>query len=118
MTDQTTSLGLIRQYIADFCAERQWTAGENGKDLAMALIVEAAELAEIFQWLHSDETDQKIRQPDTFTHLEEELADVFWYLCRLANHYNIDMTGAVLAKASKNALRYPVVDPEKTPDPC
>ena len=87
MTDKTTSLAWVRQYIADFSARRNWTDGENGKDLAMALIVEAAELVEIFQWLHSDESDIVVRQAQTFSHLEEEIADVFWYLCRLANHY-------------------------------
>lgn len=110
MNDETTNIAWIRQYIDGFCTERNWTSGENGKDLAMALIVEAAELVEIFQWVHSDEAESLIRQPAARTHLEEELADVFWYICRLANHYQIDLAQAVMAKSRKNARRYPAAD--------
>lgn len=44
MTDQTTTLAQIKRHIQNFSDARGWRKGQNAKDLAMALTVEAAEL--------------------------------------------------------------------------
>ncbi|TPW22071.1 MAG: hypothetical protein FD126_45 [Elusimicrobia bacterium] len=65
-----------------FARERDWDQFHTPKNLAMALSVEASELAEIFQWLtpaQSRKLKGRARE-----HFEEELADVFLYLLRLA----------------------------------
>ncbi len=108
MTDQTTTLAQIQQHIQDFSDARGWCKGENAKDLTMALTVEAAELAEIFMWLHSDHADDVQKDPKEFEHLQEELADVFWYLCRICEHFDIDLARAVEDKTEKNARKYPI----------
>ena len=108
MTDQTTTVAEIKKHIRDFCDARNWRKGENAKDLAMALSVEAAELLEIFTWLHSDSADTVKEKAEELEHLREELADVFWYLCRLCEHFNIDLAKAVKDKAVKNAQKYPL----------
>ena len=74
----------------------------------MALSVEAAELSEIFMWLHSDDADSVKDNPEEFEHLREELADVFWYLCRVCDHFDVDLSKAVEDKTVKNARKYPV----------
>ena len=76
----------------------------------MALTVEAAELAEIFMWLHSDEADGIKGKAAEYRHLGEELADVFWFVCRLCEHFDIDLADAVEKKTAKNAVKYPVKD--------
>lgn len=81
---------------------------QNAKDLVMALNVEAAELSEIFMWLHSDAADKVREDTREYEHLKEEIADVFWYLCRICGHFNIDLSEAVADKAVKNARKYPV----------
>lgn len=106
MTDQTTTLEQIQKHIQDFSDARGWRKDQNAKDLVMALTVEAAELAEIFMWLHSDAADSVRENPREFEHLREELADVFWYLCRLCGHFDIDLAGAVEDKTEKNAEKY------------
>ena len=45
----------IRAQLARFADERDWNQFHNPKNLAMALIAEAGELVEHFQWL----TDRK-----------------------------------------------------------
>ncbi len=107
MTDETTTLAVLKQHIRDFSDARGWREDENAKDLAMALTVEAAELSEIFMWLHSDEADTVRDDPAAFVHLQEEIADVFWYLCRLCTHFDIDLAAAVEDKTAKNARKYP-----------
>lgn len=110
MKDKTTTLEAVKQYIQEFSDVRGWRKDQNAKDLVMALTVEAAELAEIFMWLHSDEADNVREDPKEFEHLKEEVADVFWYLCRICRHFDIDLAEAVEDKSVKNAKKYPVAE--------
>jgi|SRR5690554_315388 NTP pyrophosphatase (non-canonical NTP hydrolase) len=108
MTDKTTTISQLKKHIQDFSDARGWRKGQNAKDLVMALSVEAAELAEIFMWLHSNDADSIKENAEEFIHLQEELADVFWYVCRLCEHFDVDLTKAVEEKTVKNAEKYPV----------
>jgi len=107
MTDNITTLAEIKNFIQDFSDARGWRKEQNAKDLVMALSVEAAELTEIFMWLHSDKADSVREDPAAYGHLREELADVFWYLCRVCGHFDVDLAQAVEDKAAKNAVKYP-----------
>ena len=106
MTDKTTTIAEIKKHIQDFSDARGWRKDQNAKDLVMALTVEAAELTEIFMWLHSDDADS-VKEND-YQHLQEELADVFWYVCRLCEHFDVDLAQAVEKKTFKNAEKYPL----------
>lgn len=108
MTDKVTTIAEIKKHIQDFSDARGWRKNQNAKDLVMALTVEAAELAEIFMWLHSDNADSAKENAAEYEHLQEELADVFWYLCRLCEYFDIDLAKAVESKTAKNARKYPV----------
>ena len=44
-------LGELRERLRRFARERDWEQFHSPKNLAMALIAEAAELVEHFQWL-------------------------------------------------------------------
>ena len=107
MTDQTTTLAQVKQHVRDFSDARGWRSGENAKNMVMALGVEAAELAEIFMWMHSDDAGRVKDDPETYQHMREELADIFWYLCRLCEHFDVDLARAVAEKTTKNAEKYP-----------
>lgn len=108
MTDKQVTIAQLRGKIQSFSKERGWDKGENAKDLVMALSIEASELMEIFQWVHSDEADSIKDNVKEFEHLQEEISDVFWYLMRLCDHFQIDLAKAVEDKAVKNSIKYPV----------
>ena len=108
MTDKTTTIAEISKHIQDFSDARGWCKDQNAKDLVMALGVETAELAEIFMWLHSDAVDDEVNRSEVYQHLQEEVADVFWYLCRICHHFDLDLAKAVEMKTVKNAQKYPV----------
>lgn len=108
MDDTQMTIDEIRRKIVSFSKERGWDKGENAKDLVMALSIEASELMEIFQWLHSDKADNVKDNANEFQHLKEEIADVFWYLIRICEHFQIDLTKAVEDKTVKNAIKYPI----------
>ena len=105
----TDSLDDLRNRINAFVAERDWAQFHTPKNLSMAMIVEAAELVEHFQWDTPIESQQLSAQKrEAVSH---ELADTFVYLLRIAEVLNIDLIEAANQKITLNALKYPV---EKT----
>lgn len=91
-----------------FVTAREWNAFHTPKNLAAALSVEAAELLEIFQWFDRDAEKPENMDKETREQLREELADVFFYLVRLADVTGVDLEKAFWSKMKKNAKKYPV----------
>jgi NTP pyrophosphatase (non-canonical NTP hydrolase) len=95
----------LKRALRAFARARGWERYHQPKNLAMAMSVEAAELVEIFQWLTPAQA--RALPPEKRRHLEEEIADVFLYLLRLADFYGVDVAEAACAKMRKNAVKYP-----------
>ena len=90
----------LRKAIVQFTQERDWDQFHNGKDLALALSIEAAELNEAFLWKDASKVNvEKVK---------EELADIFNYAILIADQYDLDVKQIVLNKLQKNAEKYPV----------
>lgn len=91
--------------IRAFIAERDWDQFHNPKNLAMALVAEAGELVEHFQWLTPE---QSLALPDaTLADVRDEVADTLIYLVELADALGIDPIAAARDKIAKNAIKYP-----------
>lgn len=69
---------------------------QTARNLAISLVLEAAEVLEHFQW---GEKAQSSAQ------LQDELADVALYLLQIASVSNINLEEAVLSKLQKNYQR-------------
>lgn len=95
----------LDETIIRFARERKWGKYHGPKNLAMAMVKEAAEIVEIFQWLTPAQS--KNLTSAQRAHLAEELADTYVYLKKIADHFSIDLTEAALAKMKKNAIKYP-----------
>ena len=95
---------LVRK-IRDFVDERDWEQFHSPKNLSMALVVEASELVEIFQWL-SEEQSLNL-DPDQMQRVEEEAADVMNYLIRICDRLDIDLLKATDRKIQINSEKYP-----------
>ena len=91
--------------LRDFAAARGWRAYHTPKNLAMALIVEAAELVEHFQWATPEES--RALSPDKLDEVRDEMADVLIYLVEMADVLGVDLIAAARAKIVKNARKYP-----------
>jgi dCTP diphosphatase len=100
------SLNNLRARIDAFVQERDWAQFHTPKNLAMAMIVEAAELVEQFQWDTPQESQQLT--PEKREAVSHELADTFVYLLRIAEVLKIDLIEAANAKIELNAKKYPV----------
>lgn len=96
----------LRKRLAAFAAQRDWDQFHSPKNLSMALIAEAAELVEHFQW----RTEQQSNELDSKTQdaVALELADIFIYLIRLADKLDVNLLDAADRKIAINETRYPV----------
>lgn len=90
----------LRKAIVQFTQERDWDQFHNGKDLALALSIEAAELNEAFLWKDASKVN--------VDKVKEELADIFNYAILIAGKYDLDIKQIVLDKIKRNAEKYPV----------
>ncbi len=102
----TDSLKDLRERINQFVQERDWAQFHSPKNLAMAMIVEAAEVVEHFQWM----TEEESQNLDTEKKVQvgHELADTLVYLLRIAEVSGIDLIAAANKKIDLNANKYPV----------
>ena len=103
---QQDSLAQLRAKLNAFVEERDWAQFHTPKNLAMAMIVEAAELVEQFQWDTPQESQQLT--PEKREAVSHELADTFVYLLRIAEVLEIDLIQAAHHKVALNAQKYPV----------
>ena len=100
-----TDIEKLQQRLQAFADQRDWNQFHSPKNLAMALVVEAAELAEHFQWLTQQESYEL--EAGKLEQVGEELADIFVYLVRLADRLGVDLPAAVDRKIELNEQKYP-----------
>jgi dCTP diphosphatase len=103
---QPPDLDELKQRIRAFAFERGWERYHTPKNLAMALIGEAGELIERFQWLSPEESVHL--NPERHEQVRQEIADVLIYLIRLADLLDIDLLQAAADKIELNGQKYPV----------
>jgi dCTP diphosphatase len=99
-------LPALARRLREFAKERDWEQFHSPKNLVMALVGEAGELAAEFQWL----TEEQSKAPDAaqLARIRAEVADVLIYLVRLSDKLGIDLVAAAHEKMDVNASRYPV----------
>ena len=95
----------LQRQLRDFAAARDWQPFHTPKNLAMALMVESAELLELFQWLTPEVS--LTQQREGHERVGEEMADVLLYLLQLADHTGVDLEAAVARKLAMNAVKHP-----------
>ena len=96
----------LTKKIRKFRDEREWMQFHNHKDMAISLLLEAAEVLEHFQWKSADEVNKHGK--NNKEEIGEELADVAMYLFELADNLGVDLKKAMVKKLAKNNKKYPV----------
>lgn len=100
------SLDGLRARVNAFVTERDWAQFHSPKNLAMAMIVEAGEVVEHFQWMTEDES--RNLDAETKEQVGQELSDTLVYLLRIAEVCGVDLIEAANKKIDLNAQKYPV----------
>lgn len=106
MMDDKTTLKDLTGKIISFRDERGWEKNTS-KDLAISIVLEAAELLEHFQWGHFERKDVRENE-EKLKALRFEMADVLIYLFAFAYDLGIDITSSVYEKLEWNAVKYPL----------
>ena len=100
------SLQDLAQQLDQFAKDRDWQQFHSPKNLASALVVEAGELLEHFQW--ATEAQSRAPSPEKRDAVAGEVADVLLYLIQLAYALGVDPVEAAQTKLKLNALKYPI----------
>ncbi|MEM0230846.1 MAG: nucleotide pyrophosphohydrolase [Candidatus Woesearchaeota archaeon] len=106
--DEKTNLAEMKKRVKDFCEERDWDQFHDAKNLAIGVSTEAAELLEHFRFKSEEEIRQMFMDEKKREEIAFEMADTLFYLLRMAQRYNIDLSEAFEKKMKKNEQRYPV----------
>jgi dCTP diphosphatase len=104
------SLEAVRAAQQRWVDERDWSQFHTPRNLILALTGEVGELAECLQW-KGDSADVGAGlpglKPSEREAFEDELADVFAYVVRLAAVSRVDLPAAWARKHQKNTAKYP-----------
>lgn len=100
-------LSAIVDKLLAFRRERDWKQFHRPKDLAISIVLEAAELLEEFQWKNDGEVERYL-QEDGLSRVGEELADIAIYIALMSNDLGIDLLEEMGKKIRKNEEKYPV----------
>lgn len=105
---ESLDLAKLKAYQRAFIKDRDWAKFHSPKNLVMALAGEAGELCEIFQWMQEEETFTVKEGHAKHEDLRDELADILYYLVRIADVLDVDLNAALWNKTKKNEKKYPV----------
>ncbi|MCX6459111.1 MAG: nucleotide pyrophosphohydrolase [Actinobacteria bacterium] len=97
----------LRDQMRRFTSDRGWEQFHDPKSLALALVGEVGELAELLQWVPADEARSLLSAEPRRGRVAEELSDVLIYLVRLADVLDIDLGTAARAKLAAADERFP-----------
>ncbi len=106
--DHKTSIHELKEKVRNFCEERDWDKFHNAKELAIGIVTEASELLEHFRFKSEEQVNEMFKNESKKQELTEEMADVLYFLVRLSQRYNIDLTTELENKIKKNNEKYPV----------
>lgn len=104
---QGLDLRAVAKTALSFRSARRWETFHTPGNLAKGLVIEAAELLELFQWSRGRDEDEAAAA-EKRGRIEEEIADVAVYLIYLCEDLGIDLAAAVRRKLRLNAAKYPV----------
>jgi len=108
MNDSETTVSALKKVMDDFISARDWHQFHDAKNLSASIAIEAAELMEHFQWVHSDAVAAIKDDSKQMADIREEVADILAYLLSFANSMGIDLSTAMADKLVKNGEKYPV----------
>mgnify|MGYP003988897147 CR=1 len=106
--DTKTNIHELKELVKSFCDERDWDQFHNAKDLAIGIVTESSELLDHFRFKSDEQVKEMFNNEKKKKELTEEMADVLYFLIRMAQKYDIDLTTELINKIKKNNEKYPV----------
>ena len=98
----------LQERIKNFCRERDWDQYQAPKDLAIGLVTEAAELLDHFRFKSDEQVRAMLSDATKREHIEDELADVFYWVLHISTRFGIDLPSTFERKMKKTEAKYPI----------
>lgn len=98
----------IKFKLRKFAKDRDWDQFHSPKNLSMALSSEVGELLDLLQWKSEKNSELDKLSEKELEYIQEELADIFLYLIRIADKLDVDLIEVAEKKIIKNGIKYPV----------
>ena len=105
--DNNTTIQDLKNIVKKFCEDRDWSQYHNPKDLAIGISTEANELLEIFRFKSEDEIRDILKDSKKRAKMENEVADVLFFILRFAQMNDIDLETTLRRKVKINKEKYP-----------
>ena len=102
-----TGLKYLSERLDEFALDRDWDQFHSVRNLILALVGEAGELAAEVQWVSDTDMESYLADPPKRSAIASEMADILNYLVRLADKLNVDLVEEALKKIDLNEDRYP-----------
>lgn len=106
--DNKINIEQLKELVKKFCDDRDWEQFHNPKDLAIGLSTESNELLSLFRFKDTNDMEEILSNPQKKEDIEDETADIFFFLLRFAQMYNIDLSKALEKKVEKNNKKYSI----------
>ena len=91
----------FQKYIIDLERER----GFDNQSATQKGLLLGEEVGELFKAMRNHEPGLRVDENSKVHDVADELADVFIYLCAIANRYHVDLESAFRGKEEKNKAR-------------
>jgi dCTP diphosphatase len=116
MVRRSMELEEIESKVVEFRDAGDWEQHHNPKDLAISLMLEAAELLEVFQWKDPQEVNAAKSDPESRRRVKEELGDILLYALNMCHWFAFDPSDVILKKLEMNEKKHPVVKARGSPE--
>lgn len=93
MNDETTTIQSLKNNVDLFVKAHQWRKHHTGKNLSMAMVIEAVALMDHFQWIESANSKEEVDQHRE--DIEQQIADLVATILNFCSIYNIDISDAI-----------------------
>lgn len=93
MNDETTSIQSLKNAVDLFVQAHKWRQHHTGKNLSMAMVIEAVALMDHFQWIESGASKEEVDQHRE--DIEQQIADLMATLLNFCSIYDIDVSDAI-----------------------
>ena len=100
-SNEKKSLYFFQNYVKNMEEERGFSS-ENATQKAFLLVEEVGEL---FKAIRKNDKNMKIDKNSKVGSIEEELADIFIYICAISNRFDINLENAFFKKEVYNKTR-------------
>ena len=108
MSELEDTLEELKDEVQQFCEERDWDKYHAPKELAVGLVIEAAELLDNFRAMSEQEQLETLNDPKKAKEIRNELADSFYWILRFSQKYDINLSDALHSKMEENRKKYPI----------